>query len=252
MGVICFRMNMPPAFDAVLFDLDGVLIHSEPVSERALQAAARRFGFEVPDDAMPMFTGLPGHVVYAMVVERFAGAATGADAGAATGAGASPDAGSATDTGSKVDAVTLRALSDEIYESWLPDVPEMPGAGNLVRAFAAAHKQLALVTSSRRRQAETALTVHGLRAHFAQVIGAEDVHRTKPDPEPFLAAARALGVDPARCVVIEDSLAGCRSGAAAGCHVVGYPSSFKPDELLAAGAHLVLASHYGILDYLGR
>ena len=235
-------MNMLPAFDAVLFDLDGVLIHSEPVSERALQAAARRFGFEVPDDAMPMFTGLPGHVVYAMVVERFAGAATRADADA--------DAGSATDAGSKVDAVILRTLSDEIYESWLPDVPEMPGAGNLVRALAAARKRLALVTSSRRRQAETALAVHGLRAHFAQVIGAEDVERTKPDPEPYLAAARALGVDPARCVAIEDSLAGCRSGAAAGCHVVGYLSSFPPDQLRDAGARLVLASHDEIRRHL--
>ena len=247
-------MNMLPAFDAVLFDLDGVLIHSEPVSERALQAAARRFGFEVPDDAMPMFTGLPGHVVYAMVVERFAGAAAGAHTRAGAGAGADADAdadaGSATDAGSKVDAVILRTLSDEIYESWLPDVPEMPGAGNLVRALAAARKRLALVTSSRRRQAETALAVHGLRAHFARVIGAEDVERTKPDPEPYLAAARALGVDPARCVVIEDSLAGCRSGAAAGCHVVGYLSSFPPDQLRDAGARLVLASHDEIRRHL--
>lgn len=210
-------MTAYPAFDAVLFDLDGVLIHSEPVSERAMQAAARRFGFEVPDEAMPMFTGLPGHVVCAMAVDRFADG--------------------------KVDALTFRAVGDEIYEGWLPDVPAMPGAEDLVRALAAAGKRLALVTSSRRRQAETALAVHGLRALFDVVVGSEDVQRTKPDPEPYRTAAGQLGVDPTCCVVIEDSLAGCRSGLAAGCHVVGYPSSFAAEALLDAGAHVVCTTH---------
>lgn len=214
----------PPPFDAVLFDLDGVLIHSEPVSERAMQEAARRLGFEVPHEAMPMFTGLPGQVVYAMATERFAGGRT--------------------------DPAAFRALSDEIYEEWLPDVPAMPGAVDLVHDLTKNGTRLALVTSSRRRQAETALAVHGLRERFAVVLGAEDVSATKPDPEPYRAAARALGVEPGRCLVVEDSLAGIRSGVAAGCVVLGYPSSFPAEELTMAGAHRVFDTLDGLRNWL--
>jgi beta-phosphoglucomutase-like phosphatase (HAD superfamily) len=81
----------------------------------------------------------------------------------------------------------------------------------------------ALATSSTRRQADTKLALTGLGTHFAHVVTFDDVSDPKPHPEPYLLAARLLGVDAARCVAFEDSETGARSAHAAGMTVVQIP-----------------------------
>jgi HAD superfamily hydrolase (TIGR01509 family) len=97
-----------------------------------------------------------------------------------------------------------------------------PGARELLAAVAAAGLPYGLVTSSQRAFAEAVLASTGMT--FPVTVCAEDVAVTKPDPEPYLLAAKLLDADPARCVALEDSPNGVASATAAGCRVVAVPS----------------------------
>jgi HAD superfamily hydrolase (TIGR01509 family) len=99
----------------------------------------------------------------------------------------------------------------------------MPGARELLAQVAVAGIPAALVSSSSRSIVDAVLDAVG-RQHFAATVSSDDVERTKPHPHPYLTAARALGVDAALCVALEDSAPGAASARAAGCVVVAVPS----------------------------
>jgi len=101
-------------------------------------------------------------------------------------------------------------------------VSVQPGARELLAEVAAAGLPNALVTSSERRFMDVVLARTGLR--FDALVCADDVSMTKPDPEPYLLAAKLLDVDPARCSALEDSPNGVASAEAAGCRVIAVPS----------------------------
>jgi HAD superfamily hydrolase (TIGR01509 family) len=101
-------------------------------------------------------------------------------------------------------------------------VPLRPGAAGLIAAVRAAGLPHALVTSSERDFMDTVLASTGLA--FDVTVCAADVTRTKPDPEPYLLAAKLLGVEPESCVVLEDSPNGIAAAEAAGCQVIAVPS----------------------------
>jgi HAD superfamily hydrolase (TIGR01509 family) len=187
------------ALRAVLFDMDGLLVDSEPVWFEAEQAVMARLG---------------GH--------------WGArDQQALLG-------GSLDRTVSRLLAKAARPVTAERghVARWLVDemarrirarsVPLQPGAGRLLAELARAGIPCALVTSSSRAVLEAVLTVTGLS--FPVTVCGEDVRRAKPDPEPYLLAAARLGVPPAGCVVLEDSPAGVAAARAAGCAAVAVPS----------------------------
>ena len=120
-------------------------------------------------------------------------------------------------------------------------VTVMPGAAGLVAEVAAAGLPYALVTSSQRRFVDAVLARTGLR--FPVVVCGSDVRRGKPDPEPYLLAARRLGVPPGRCLALEDSITGVRAAEAAGCVVVAVPT-LRPIE--PRPGRLVLPSLRGV------
>jgi HAD superfamily hydrolase (TIGR01509 family) len=97
-----------------------------------------------------------------------------------------------------------------------------PGARELLEAVAAAGIPYALVTGSQRPFTEAVLTSTGFR--FPVTVTGDDVTRAKPDPEPYLLAAKLLNADPGDCVALEDSPNGVASATAAGCHVIAVPS----------------------------
>jgi HAD superfamily hydrolase (TIGR01509 family) len=97
-----------------------------------------------------------------------------------------------------------------------------PGARELLAEVAAAGVPHALVTGSQRPFTEAVLASTGFR--FPVTVTGDDVTRTKPDPEPYLLAAKLLDADPEQCVALEDSPNGVASATAAGCHVVAVPT----------------------------
>jgi HAD superfamily hydrolase (TIGR01509 family) len=114
-----------------------------------------------------------------------------------------------------------------------------PGAAPCIRRLAARFP-LAIASGALRSEIETVLSAGGLLGHFKAIISIEDVARGKPAPDPYLLAARQLGVPPAGCVAIEDAPGGIESAATAGLGVIGVTTSV-PAEALAA-AHLVVGS----------
>jgi HAD superfamily hydrolase (TIGR01509 family) len=114
-------------------------------------------------------------------------------------------------------------LLDGMAELLSAHVPLMPGAKELLGQVQAAGLPAALVTSTPRRIVEHALAGIG-REFFTLTVAGDEVTRTKPAPDPYLTAARLLEVDPARCVVLEDSPTGIAAAEAAGCVAVAVPS----------------------------
>jgi HAD superfamily hydrolase (TIGR01509 family) len=113
-------------------------------------------------------------------------------------------------------------LLDAVIERVLEDLPWRPGARELLAECGAAGVPCAMVTMSWRRLADAVIAA-APEGSFAASITGDEVSRGKPDPEPYEAAAAALGVDAASCVAIEDSPTGVASALAAGCATLGVP-----------------------------
>ncbi|MEU1693761.1 HAD family hydrolase [Streptomyces hirsutus] len=127
-------------------------------------------------------------------------------------------------TGADIPLAELTVLLNDGFEARIADsLPLMPGAARLLAELSENGIPTALVSASHRRIIDRVLTSLGPQ-HFALSVAGDEVPRTKPHPEPYLAAAAGLGVDPLRCAVVEDTATGVASAEAAGCHVVAVPS----------------------------
>jgi HAD superfamily hydrolase (TIGR01509 family) len=195
---------------AVLFDMDGLLVDSEPLwFEVECSVMARLDGRWSEADQQALIGGsLPRTVSY--LLER-------------AGRPASPE-----DVGRwLVDGMTSLLTSRKLRV--------LPGARELLAEVRAAGIDCALVTSSERPIMDAVL--RQLEITFSATVCADDVTRGKPDPEPYLRAASLLGADPRCCVALEDSPNGVASAEAAGCRTVAVPSlvpiEARPGRMIA-------------------
>lgn len=181
---------------AVLFDMDGLLIDSERIWLEVESEVMAWLGGEWSAAHQQRLVGGSLDVAVAYMLEL-------------TGAAADP-------------AEVGRRMLDGMAERLTGCVPMMPGAEELLAEVRAAGVPAALVSSSHRRLIEPVLDAVG-REHFALSLAGDEVTRTKPDPEPYLTAAARLGAAPGRCVVLEDSPNGVAAAEAAGCATVAVP-----------------------------
>ncbi|MEV0640560.1 HAD-IA family hydrolase [Streptomyces sp. NPDC050619] len=196
---------------AVLFDMDGTLVDTERLWWEAVERVAGR---SLTEADQPEVLGRP--------VEH-----TAAWLSAATGLPV---------------ADLAAALHREFAARVRTGIVPRPGALDLLDALARDGVPTALVTASPRAVADTVLEALGA-SRFAVSVTADDTEHTKPAPDPYLAACRALGVDPAACVAVEDTQTGVSSAEAAGCTVLAVPS-LAPIE--AAPGRTVLAALEGV------
>jgi HAD superfamily hydrolase (TIGR01509 family) len=199
---------------AVVFDLDGVLVDSEPVWERVRrQVVAEHGGRWLPDTQ-----------------QRLMGMSTGEWARYLSD-----------DLGVDLPPQAIAAVVIERMQAHYRDqVPLMPGAAGAVRRLAT-NWPLGLASSSPPALIEVVLAAPGLRGHFRSVLSTEQVARGKPAPDVYLAAAAQLGFDPGRCAAVEDSANGLRSAAAAGFEVIAVPHPrYPPDPAALQSARRVL------------
>ena len=185
-----------PSPAAVLWDLDGTVVDTEPFWIRAeTEMVAAHGGVWTEADAHALVgSDLLDSAAYLQRV-----------------GGVDMDA---------VDIVTT--LMERVIEMMAGSPPWQPGAVELLGALKGAGVPCVLVTMSWRRLAGAVVDLLP-PGTFAATVAGDEVARGKPHPEPYLAAARLLGVDPADCVAIEDSPTGARSAGAAGCFVIGVP-----------------------------
>jgi mannitol-1-/sugar-/sorbitol-6-/2-deoxyglucose-6-phosphatase len=202
---------------AVIFDMDGLLVDSEPLWRRAEQRVFPEVGIQLTD-AMCMQT--MGTRVDEVVRHWYSTA---------------PWSGP-----------SLQQVEDEIVTSVVDLVvaqgEPMPGVRHILDFFAARGVRLALASSSSPRLIDAVVDTLGIRQRFEVLRSAEDEPFGKPHPGVFLSTAAALGVDPATCLVFEDSFAGMVSGLAARMQVVVVPDPVHFDQARFGAAQLKLRS----------
>jgi len=199
-----------------VFDLDGVLVDSEPVWEEVRREVVAAHGGHWAPDAQDRMMGMSTAEWSAYLVTDL-------------GVRLSPD---------EVAHVVVSAMAER-YRSHLP---LLPGAVDAVRLMDSRFT-LGLASSSPRSLIAVVLDASGLRPSFAAVRSTEEESRGKPAPDVYLTVARLLGVDPGSCAAVEDSSNGLRSAAAAGMAVTAVPRpEYPPAPDALAGARLVLGS----------
>ena len=189
-----------------MFDVDGVLIDSEPVWERVRRKFVADRGGRWPDDAQDRMMGMSTAEWSAYMSEDFGLRIAQRE----------------------VAQLVIAAMTAE-YQAHLP---LLPGAVGAVRALSARWR-LGVASSAPKSLIEAVLDASGLRSAFAAAVSSEEVARGKPAPDVYLEAAARLGVPPAAGAAVEDSSNGLRAAAAAGLAVIAVP---RPEYPPAADA----------------
>ncbi|MEA4823710.1 MAG: HAD-IA family hydrolase [Clostridiaceae bacterium] len=197
---------MKQAINAVLFDMDGVLVDSEAIMLLGAQEALSEWGIKaIPSDFVP-FIGAGE--------DRFVG-------GVAELHGVP-----------YVKDMKKRAYERYAYHAAHTDIV-IPGAADMLRELIAGGVKIALCSSADWVKVEINIRALGLTPDdFGAVLTGESVERKKPFPDIYLAGAKALDVDPSACVVVEDAVNGILAGHAAGAKVIGVTTSFTREQLI--------------------
>jgi HAD superfamily hydrolase (TIGR01509 family) len=202
--------------DAVIFDLDGVILETEEIWDEVRGRYVLEHGGRYDAAAQRAMMGMSSPEWSRFLSEEL-------------GVPGSPE---------EISADIVRLLEARYRER----LPLVPGAPEAIRRLAA-RWPLGLASSSNRPLIDAALELSGLAPFFRATVSSEEVAHGKPAPDVYLEAARRLGVDPAACAAVEDSHNGIRSAKAAGMRVLAIPNpSYPPDEEALAEADVVLPS----------
>jgi HAD superfamily hydrolase (TIGR01509 family) len=200
--------------EAIAFDLDGVLIDSEPVWEEVRRGLVAERGGHWTPDAQRRLMGMSTQEWARYLSDDL-------------GVGLPPE---------QVAALVIDRMAARYRER----IPFLPGAVEAVRRLAA-RWPLGLASSAPAALIETVLQAGGLRSCFQVTLSTEQVPHGKPAPDVYLAVTARLGVAPSACAAVEDSSNGLRSAAAAGLHVIAIPHpQYPPDPDAIAAVGLIL------------
>jgi HAD superfamily hydrolase (TIGR01509 family) len=210
------KLQFRVVIEAVVFDLDGVLIQSEEVWDAVRERYVRERGGRYDEEIQRAMMGMSAPEWSAYLHRK-------------AGVPAEPEQ-------INRDVVAL------MLEAYRRELPLLPGAVDAVRRTAAQFP-LGLASSSNREIIAAVLDAAGVADCFGAVVSSEEVAHGKPAPDVYLEAARRLDVAPESCTAVEDSHAGIRSAKAAGMRVVAIPNpSYPPDDEALASADAVVDS----------
>lgn len=211
----------------VIFDMDGVIFDSERLLLKSWQMVAARYGIEGIEETLALCLGVSVDVSRQIYFDRY---------------------------GPDFPLDDYKVETRALFRSWCPNghPPVKEGAEALLSALRQKGVPLALATSTRSEVVMPELAAAGLRDFFSVVICGDQISRSKPAPDIFLAAAASLGAPPEDCFVIEDSFNGIRAARAAGTRPIMVPDVVPPDEEMAEKAEVILPSLAAAGDYLDR
>lgn len=201
--------------DAVIFDLDGVLVDSEPLLFEAERLLLAEHGVELTPELKKPYIGLGGRDVLVALTDRF---------------------------GIVADVDEMAARKMALFLELAEGLVGFPATVEFAKALHADGVRLAIASGSSPEGIDTAMRATGLEEVFPIRVAVKHVPRGKPAPDLFLEAARQLGVEPSRCVVVEDAVHGLEAAHAAGMRCIAIPSvtdpldeTFRQADLLVPG-----------------
>lgn len=208
-------------FDGVLFDCDGVLVDSELITNGVLREMLHELGWAISaEDCIRLFIGRALKDEWEPILER---------------------------TGFRITDDWIARFRERRDERLRAELTPIPGAREAVAAANARFAgRIAVATGADLAKARMQLELTGLAPLFGdRVLSGMDQPRSKPAPDVYLAAAATIGIDPARAIVVEDTVSGTTAGVAAGATVLGFspdgPTRTAPEALRAAGAAAVFS-----------
>jgi len=209
---------------AVIFDMDGVLVDSEPLTIRAYLQAAAEFGFAMDEREFIQHFVIEGTLIKSFFEEH---------------------------AGGEADWEDFFQRKTEIYRELVRDeLKLMPGAIALLQGLKVQNIPRALATSAARVSVELVLARFDLAPYFGATVTFEDVTHHKPDPQVFLKAAALLQTPPDRCIVIEDAPKGIAAAKAAGMKCVAVPTPLSRSSDLSAADLLVESLEHLTVEWL--
>lgn len=211
---------------AIIFDMDGVIVDSEPIHEKAEVQVCREFGMEVSKKEWDGFRGKKLEDIFSYANKKY-------------GTGNEP-----------IEKMIERKIEVYLAQA-LKEMQLVPGVLEFLEKLEAEQKyRYALTTSGRKVQQDKILSKFGLENFFEIMVTADDVSNGKPHPEPYLITVEKLGELPENCLVIEDSDNGIISAKAAGCMACGIVGTFSQNKLESAGADMVVPNFYKLKEVL--
>ncbi|WP_312951556.1 HAD-IA family hydrolase [Superficieibacter sp.] len=210
----------------VIFDMDGVLIDSEPVWREVEKAFyLQRHGLTLVDSDFDAFTGMPVMIFLRKLHERHC-----------------------------LPAQDLRSVHDiivgQVAEKIRQHPEPLPGIFDLLAALKQRNIPMAVASSSPLRQIDNVLDTLNIREYFSVAISAETLKHGKPHPEIFLKAAEMMDADPESCLVIEDSLNGLIAARAAGMQVLALPAAHQRQDPRFTLADQIIDHHDEVLPFI--
>ncbi|MDF9814855.1 HAD family hydrolase [Streptomyces sp. SPB162] len=199
-------------YELIIFDNDGVLVDSEPISNRILAGYLTELGHPTSyEDSIRDYMGSAMHRVHELVLAR---------------------------SGRQLPEEFDDVFHGRVFESFRRDLQPVPGVADVLGKLTADGVPFCLASSGSHERIRVALHTTGLFEHFGEerIFSSQDVGRGKPAPDLFLHAARVMGADPARCAVVEDSPLGVQAAVAAGMDVYGFTAMTPAAKLQDANA----------------
>ncbi|MGW7134686.1 HAD family hydrolase [Streptomyces bobili] len=211
-------------YDLVVFDNDGVLVDSEPISNRLLAAYLTELGHPTSyEDSIRDYMGSAMHRIHDLVLER---------------------------SGERLPADFDDVFHSRVFAAFERELRPVPGATGVLEKLAADGVPYCVASSGSHERIRVGHRATGLDRWFedTRIFSAQDVGKGKPAPDLFMHAAERMGVAPERCVVVEDSPLGVRAAVAAGMDVYGFTAMTPPAKL--AGASGLFADMGELADLL--
>ncbi|MFG2139184.1 HAD family hydrolase [Streptomyces sp. NPDC048650] len=199
-------------YDLVIFDNDGVLVDSEPISNRILAEYLTELGYPTTyEDSLRDYMGAAVHRIHDVVLER---------------------------SGERLPAEFDAIFHGRVFDAFRRQLEPVDGVADVLEKLAVEEVPYCVGSSGSHARIRVALGKTGLFDRFGaeRIFSSQDVGRGKPAPDLFLHAARVMGVAPQRCAVVEDSVLGVRAAVAAGMDVFGFTAMTPAAQLAEAGA----------------
>ena len=205
---------------AIIFDMDGVIVDSEPLHDEARRITCEKYRIKCPprETGHNNFRGKPVSEIFKYIVREY----------------------------NKNDDISVDELADYKTKIFLEIASEklqpIPGVLEFIKKCRDKYNKLALTTSAREEVKKLVFEKFDLSDYFDAIVTREEIKNGKPHPEPFLKTVSKIGVPAEDCLVIEDSYNGIISASKAGCVTMGITTYFNKEKLKDAGADYVVDS----------